>query len=191
MLLYLAFGKIINIFGQMDELRGLIIVEERAYNSLTSWDQPEYSSTSIGTPPLPPHLSKLMAPGRCIFHLSVSGRSLAGSEARCPYSKNKNKARKRNFVAKIPQNKRGRVHFGHPSISTTTPNNLYDRSDRPGPSTTRPTHRPPGAPPWPPLWAPLGLGLTALSALGPPPGPRFLFFVFCARSQGPATRAIH
>ena len=72
-----------------------------------------------------------------------------------PKQKTKTRRRRRDFVVKIPQNKRGPVHFGHQSISTTTPNNLY-RPIRPTrPSTTRPTHQPPGAPPWAPLWAPL------------------------------------
>ena len=69
------------------------------------------------------------------------------------------------------------MHSGHPSNSTTNPNHPdrpIDRPDRPGPSTTRPAHRPIG----PPLSQPtLALGLRALGALGPPPGP--LFFVFC------------
>ena len=69
------------------------------------------------------------------------------------------------------------MQSGHPSNSTTNPNHPdrpIDRPDRPGPSTTRPAHRPIG----PPLSHPtLALGLRALGAPGPPPGPCFLFFV--------------
>ena len=73
------------------------------------------------------------------------------------------------------------MHSGHPSNSTTNPNHPdrpIDRLDRPGPSTTvtRPAHRPIGLPLSHPT---LALGLRALGAPAPPPGPCFLVFAFC------------
>ena len=72
--------------------------------------------------------------------LSLSGRSLAASEGPGPLNKKQKQGTSGEFfVAKISQNKRGRVHFGHQSISATTLNNLRlyatDQTDPASPGT--------------------------------------------------------
>ena len=94
--------------------------------------------------------------------------------------KTKTRGRRRNFVAKIPQNKRSPVHFGHQSISTTTPNNIYRpiRPTRPVNHPTSPsTLRGLGGPSLPPPLGPIGTRPDGTQGPGPPSGP--LFSVFC------------
>ena len=76
------------------------------------------------------------------FDLLVSGPPPAPSEGLGPLFRSQ---KQRDFVAKTPRNRRLSMHSGHPSNSTTNPNDPdrpIDRPDRPGPSTTRPAHRP-------------------------------------------------
>ena len=119
--------------------------------------------------------------GRCVFYLSVSGRSLTALEGLGPSTqKTKTERRRRDFVVKTLQNVRVSMHSGHPSNSATIPS--LHRPTRP----TRPVDHPTGRPAHhlPPFGPTLGTRPDGPLSPGPlPPPPCFLFFVFMARSQ--------
>ena len=131
----------------------------------------------------------MLWPRRCVFYLSVSGRSLTALEGLGPSTqKTKTERRRRDFVVKTLQNVRVSMHSGHPSNSATIPS--LHRPTRP----TRPVDHPTGrsAHHLPPLGPTLGTRPDGPLSPGPL-GPQLVFcflFSWLARRlsrRGPAT----
>ena len=139
--------------------------------------------------PAPHHLSNDAAEAtRAVRFLSLGQWTLAHSlGGPGPLNtKNKNRAPKARFCGQNSPKRAGFHAFwspkqqcNHPITPSTDPT---DPACRP-PDRPTAAHRPIG-PPLGPLSHPtLALGLRALGAPGPPPGPCFLFFVFPACLQ--------